>query len=1670
MPASAYLETGRRVLIMHWPTDPLSRWIWNEKKGRASPSESRSSSSTPADNQASSKGNVGDNNNNNNTTVAALNSTTNSAVTLPLDRRDEANEDVKVLSTSTRIPSGGFNNDDDGLPSDAVPQYLRNAVFYLTALSLLSLLFAVGVQHTTAVWAWVVITVIMYLVTMSLLKLSKGRNIIPVRVAFGLIAAGLQIIAMVSVPHCASYELLGGREFLLVSMAFAFQVNLSTDKRGWRTPLILMAVLTTLLFMLAAARCTFGAFDAFVAPPIKYLVPPSVAVLCQLVIPAAVMVAIQIRLHAFEASKDVNAQSSESFGLAVLKAATDHDIPLLCRLGNRYDDMCHSAIPPASDDALVEVIRIVGRMSLPTLVTPEEEGHGRSPPRSRRGSNTPSSKSGEVAMLGDVQRPTSKESFGAVETFNTNLSGMLTRRQSQRDIARKRRSSRVERVSISNSFTMSRNSPTPDGRNSGRTSPIPHTPNMTRCPAFITYFSLPRMRAYLNGPLASPDLAQMFTVEFAEALMTLLPKWHGKLAFSSFDTLVAVFASPVAAVATATELHAICKNNTQHHKDPALNISEGHRPLTFTALADTFIGSPAAGCAMGYSPVERVANTIIELHRNAVQPVPSNLVAASLQEYLDEDFEMLPSTISTSIFVVRNARRVTEEGFPLIDSIDEILLGQEDLPELPVVETKPALPPKGSFHHLPPGGGLPLSTRPVSATRGQIHKKQHINNPSSVSHPSNGSTGGASDDDSHSQSASLAQHPGDQNPEIAALILNKNSAAKTDSKGKKQLPPQVLEVWNSIDMDQNGYLEMHELEVLIKKIGLSMTKEEIRRFFRQVDVDNSGTITFDEFESAFYSSTLGGATVMSSIRRAGVAMAHSNEKEFISMVDKVWRKYDANGSGRLEEPEIVQILKDLGMSHTPEEVHWLMIKIDKDNNGYIEFDEFITLFSSDGASEFNTVKERIQAVTRVMAHKNDSTVFSTTDQLIRDKKVHIQALVDKYCTPLLFLYIAYVSGSVSFGAAVGDPTQVPEAQMYVDVVLDFFYAMWVLAKIFYLPKEYRGTVIFKDIARHQIRTLEFYIDIISIIPLDFVYFGLGSSAGGGIISYYRLNKMLTFYHLDWCYKLFAEGFNPAVSRAVNALLYFFTFAHIFACALVITTRNVGQAAMSDMSGTGRLLDDKSIRYLKSFYWSILTVAGQLTGLAMPDLDGQVVLLLAGVLCGLPMYTVVLGTIGNAVTVETSYTRFLDKIDGLRSYFEYTQLPKDFENDIVGYYQHLYSTTNTLDITENPLDDLPIELSIQLIIAMGSDMLKAVPIFKSASTNLEFVHELTSKLVPRVIEPRAFVMRKGEVGTDMYFVTFGNFHVFIEGVGNVFTFSRGNFFGEIALLHSSKRTATIVCGERFGNVLVLDKEPFQEVARFFPDCLSQVYKAAEDRIKQIREQEKKEKEAAEKKRVEADGLALSGRRRGGGDGDDGDDSGAANNNNTNGGTQTAHDDSMTDPRPGTAAGEGDMPSPAQGNGDTGDTMQHLSPFSNSRIGNDTLTGTLFNDYQGDQEEGGVVVFPNRDGGDDTTAIRRVSESFPVSPMERPDSPGLATSERLRNLGNAIATRVDYDHQLHPTSTQLFGTQDDHAGSSSTAVLASSDAGRPRSPSLLTAPKEERAASNASSFDYSDEQQS
>ena len=81
---------------------------------------------------------------------------------------------------------------------------------------------------------------------------------------------------------------------------------------------------------------------------------------------------------------------------------------------------------------------------------------------------------------------------------------------------------------------------------------------------------------------------------------------------------------------------------------------------------------------------------------------------------------------------------------------------------------------------------------------------------------------------------------------------------------------------------------------------------------------------------------------------------------------------------------------------------------------------------------------------------------------------------------------------------------------------------------------------------------------------------------------------------------------------------------------------------------------------------------------------------------------------------------------------------------------------------------------------------------------------------------------------MYFISRGKVDIVSEDGQTIFaTLSDGAFFGEIALLFSSERTASVRASE-YCDLYTLDKFTFDNVLAKFPDVAAQVHAMAEER--------------------------------------------------------------------------------------------------------------------------------------------------------------------------------------------------------------------------------------------------
>jgi glucose-6-phosphate 1-dehydrogenase len=124
-----------------------------------------------------------------------------------------------------------------------------------------------------------------------------------------------------------------------------------------------------------------------------------------------------------------------------------------------------------------------------------------------------------------------------------------------------------------------------------------------------------------------------------------------------------------------------------------------------------------------------------------------------------------------------------------------------------------------------------------------------------------------------------------------------------------------------------------------------------------------------------------------------------------------------------------------------------------------------------------------------------------------------------------------------------------------------------------------------------------------------------------------------------------------------------------------------------------------------------------------------------------------------------------------------------------------------------------------------DVLKTVPLFKDGDAL--FLEAVIMVLRSKQVAPGELVIKKGDVGRELYLVARGEVEV-LDDVGNVLKVLKdGDIFGEIGVLMSTPRTAD-VRARTSCDLFVLEKADFSRILRDNPQFAKAVLQVAKDR--------------------------------------------------------------------------------------------------------------------------------------------------------------------------------------------------------------------------------------------------
>ncbi|KAJ3269477.1 hypothetical protein HDV01_001361 [Terramyces sp. JEL0728] len=117
------------------------------------------------------------------------------------------------------------------------------------------------------------------------------------------------------------------------------------------------------------------------------------------------------------------------------------------------------------------------------------------------------------------------------------------------------------------------------------------------------------------------------------------------------------------------------------------------------------------------------------------------------------------------------------------------------------------------------------------------------------------------------------------------MLLSKDASTVHDLVG---LPKWLQEMWNKVDVGYRGSLNLDEVTVLMKKLNILLTKNQIKSAFKNSNISKTESITFDEFERLYRNLKFRPeiSNLFSQISTNGMTIAFEEFREFIVNVQK----------------------------------------------------------------------------------------------------------------------------------------------------------------------------------------------------------------------------------------------------------------------------------------------------------------------------------------------------------------------------------------------------------------------------------------------------------------------------------------------------------------------------------------------------------------------------------------------------------------------------------------------------------------------------------------------------------------------------------------------------------------------------------------------------------------
>uniref|UniRef100_A0A673CM68 Cyclic nucleotide gated channel subunit beta 3, tandem duplicate 1 n=1 Tax=Sphaeramia orbicularis TaxID=375764 RepID=A0A673CM68_9TELE len=380
---------------------------------------------------------------------------------------------------------------------------------------------------------------------------------------------------------------------------------------------------------------------------------------------------------------------------------------------------------------------------------------------------------------------------------------------------------------------------------------------------------------------------------------------------------------------------------------------------------------------------------------------------------------------------------------------------------------------------------------------------------------------------------------------------------------------------------------------------------------------------------------------------------------------------------------------------------------------------------------------------------------------------------------------------------------------------------------------------------HYRKSQRFKTDIISVLPFDLLCLHFEFSA------VYRLNRCIrieSFFEFSFRFEsILAKAYIWRVTRTTGYLLF---ALHVNACAFYVASVHQGLAS------TTWVYDGEGSAYIRCYYFAVRSLIN-IGGLPEPVTVFEIVFQMANFFIGVFVFSSLIGQMRDVIGAATAaQTYFRASMDGCVDYMNTYTIPKYVQNRVRTWYNYTWAAQGMLDESEL-LDKMPLVMRTAIAVDINLVTFEKIALFQGCDRQM--LVDMLLRLKSIIYLPGDFVVKKGDIGKEMYIIKSGAVQV-VGGPDNSIIFvtlKAGCVFGEISLLQSAKdggnrRTANVKA-HGFANLFVLEKKDLFDILVHYPESQKVLARKGRKLIKA------KGPAAAKTNEEKVKGLALFGQK-------------------------------------------------------------------------------------------------------------------------------------------------------------------------------------------------------------------